>query len=199
MHRFVAAALGGMLGACVLSAASAASAETPLEVFPKQRRTTTVFYGWEILATGEAGGLLSAASILLPERPLSSVPATAGFLVGMPTFALGGPIVHWMHGDFPKGMVSFGGNAVSAVVAGFAGEAIRCGHSDAPDCGELGFFNGLAVAVMLAPLVDAAVLGWEKVPSEDVYGSSTPPRLTLTPTWRLGPRGLLELGLSGQF
>jgi hypothetical protein len=198
MQRFGAAVVGAMLGGCVLTAARAASGQTPVEVFPKQRRTTSVFYGWEILATGEAGGLLSAASILLPERPLSSAPATAGFLIGMPAFAMGGPVVHWIHGDFSKGLVSFGGNAVSAVAAGFTGEAIRCGHSDAPDCGQLGFFTGLAVAVMIAPLVDAAVLGWEDVPAEDVYGRSSP-RMTLAPTWRLGPRGSIEVGVTGRF
>ena len=198
MQRFLAAVVGGMLASCALTNAPAARAETPVEVFPKQRRTTKVFYGWEILATGEAGGLLSAASILLPERPLSSAPATAGFLIGMPAFALGGPVVHWIHGDFSKGLVSFGGNAVSSVVAGFTGEAIRCGHGDAPDCGQLGFFTGLAVAVMIAPLVDAAVLGWENVPAEDLYGRRSP-RMTVAPTWRLGPRGSLELGVSGRF
>jgi len=198
MQRFLAVVVGGMLGACALSAAPAARGETPVEIFPKQRRTTKVFYGWEILVTGEAGGLLSAASILLPDRPLGSAPATAGFMVGMPTFLLGGPIVHWTHGDFPKGLISFGGNAVSAAGAGFAGQAIRCGHSDENNCGELGFFTGLAIAGMIAPLVDAAVLGWENVPAEDVFGRSTP-RLTFAPTWSPGPRGSLELGVSGRF
>lgn len=198
MQRFLVAVVGGMLGACALTAAPSARGETPVEIFPKERRTTKVFYGWEILLTGEVGGLLSAASILLPERPLSSAPATVGFLVGMPTFALGGPIVHWKHNDFPKGLISFGGNAVSAVGAGFAGQAIRCGHSDENDCAVRGFFTGLAIAVMIAPLVDAAVLGWENVPAEDVFGRSAP-RLTFAPTWSLGPRGALELGLSGRF
>src|SRR5438270_10831372 len=92
MQRLVAAVVGAMLGACALTAAAPAGAQTATETFPKQRRTTKLFYGWEILATGEVGGLLSAASIVLPHRPLSSIPATAGFVLGMPTFALGGPI-----------------------------------------------------------------------------------------------------------
>src|SRR4051794_26029323 len=74
MRRFCAVIVGAMLGACVLTSAASASAQTPSETFPKRRRTTQLFYGWEILVTGEAGGLLSAASIVLPDRPLSSAP-----------------------------------------------------------------------------------------------------------------------------
>src|SRR6516225_6246012 len=79
------------------------SAEPPAELFPKARATTKSFYGWQILVSGEFA-------------------STLGFLTGAPTYALAGPIVHWNHGDFPKGLVSFGGNVAFAIVGGFIGQ-----------------------------------------------------------------------------
>jgi hypothetical protein len=174
----------------------------PDEIVAKQRATTRTFYGWQILATGEVGSVLAAASVLLPERPLGSFVSSLGFVAGMPVYALGGPVVHWTHGNFTKGLISFGGNAAFLLAGGLAGQSIRCNHENQADgCGERGFFTGLAVTILVAPVLDAAILGWEDVPLDDVARRDRPPRtgLALAPMWNIGPRGLVEIGVSGRF
>jgi hypothetical protein len=127
----------------------------------------------------------------------------------MPLYALGGPIVHWSHADFTKGLISFGGNATFLVSGGLIGQSVRCSKEpDSANCGERGFFSGLAVAILIAPLLDAAVLGWEEVPV-DMYtggggrrlGAQGPARIgwTVAPTWNVGPRGAFQIGVSGSF
>ena len=189
--------------------AATPSAEPPAELFPKARATTKSFYGWQILASGEVGSVVVAASVFLPERPLGSFASTLGFLVGTPTYALAGPIVHWNHGDFSKGLVSFGGNAAFALVGGFIGQARGCADNDpSGNCGERGFFKGLAVGALIAPLIDAAVLGWEEIPVDFIsagappgraQGRAVPRRFSLVPTLGVGPHGSLELGVGGLF
>src|SRR5204863_4114673 len=97
------------------------------------------------------------------------------FITGMPLFALGGPVVHWTHGDFSKGLVSFGGNVVLPFIGGFTGRAIRCNETNAPvDCVQRGFLTGVAISAMIVPVIDAFVLGWEDVPVEDARARDAP-------------------------
>jgi len=172
----------------------------PTELIPKVRPTTKSFYGWEILATGEVGGILAAAGVLLPDKPLGSVPATAAFITGMPLFALGGPAVHWTHGYFGKGLVSFGGNLVLPFIGGFTGQALRCNEANAPvDCGSRGFLTGIVVAAMITPVIDALVLGWEDVPVDDAHSPISPRLGTIAPWSTIDANGMFHLGLSGRF
>ena len=127
------------------------------EVVAKERPTTKSFYGWKILATGEVGAVLVSLSVLLPDKPLDSLASTGGFVIGMPAYMIGGPIVHWTHGDFGKGLISFGGNAAFALVGGVTGQSIRCSNDGDPDCGMKGFLTGVAVGALVAPIVDAIV------------------------------------------
>lgn len=190
-----------------------------LEITARERASTRTFYGWQILATGEAGGVVAALAMVLPESPLKTLPSTAGFLVGMPFYVLGGPATHWTHGDFQKGLVSLGGNFALPVVSGFIGQGIRCAPSDAPiDCGTSGFIGGFAIALATVPLVDALVLGWETTTDDDpVMRVDAQPtdaptararrdsrlarasRVTIVPAWSVGPKGDVSLGFSGRF
>jgi hypothetical protein len=182
----------------------------PSVLVPRERPTRRSFYGWEILAFGESGALLAAGSVLLPDKPLGSVPATIGFVVGMPVYALGGPVVHWQHGEFHKGLIAFGGNVAFPLIGGFVGRGVRCGESNAPiDCGSRGFLAGFAIGALIAPVVDAIALGWEDIPLEDVVTGGdiehrrrrpTPSTaFSISPTWSIGPRGSVELGVVGSF
>jgi len=186
---------------------SLAGADAPAELVSTRPATRRSFYGWQILASGGAGGLLAAGAIFLPNRPLGSLPATATFMVAMPVYAIGGPAVHWTHGDFWRGLVSFGGNVALPLLGGFVGQAIRCRPSNAPnDCGGLGFFAGFGIGLLTAPLVDAIALGWEDIPV-DYIGAlehrsagrhSIVSRFSIAPAWSFG-HGSIELGLSGRF
>jgi hypothetical protein len=212
MKRVWAGALGLVaFGFATLGSARAEGQQAPAQpevVVAKERATTKTFYGWQILATGEVGSAVAAASVLLPESPLGSFVSSVGFVAGMPVFALGGPIVHWTHGDFTKGMVSFGGNTVFALVGGLAGQTIRCKGNQVVEsnCGERGFFTGMSVAILIAPVLDAAILGWESIPVDDAANAprhfawrSARTGVELEPTWSLGPRGTFQLGVSGSF
>jgi hypothetical protein len=192
-------------------AARGASVEAQPEVLvPKQRASTRTFYGWQILATGEVGSLLVAGSVFLPDNPLGSFPASVAFIAGAPTYALGGPIVHWSHQDFTKGLISFGGNIAFGVVGGLIGQSVRCKKEpDSDNCGERGFFDGLAVGSLIAPVLDAAILGWEEEPIYDYAGGGSrrlsdatrkpQPAFSVAPSWNLGPRGSFTLSLVGRF
>jgi len=180
----------------------------PSVLIPKERPTRRAFYGWEILAFGESGAAVAAGSVLLPDKPLGSVVSTIGFVVGMPFYAFGGPIVHWQHGDFHKGLIAFGGNAAFPLFGGLVGRSVRCGEDNAPvDCGSRGFFTGFAIGVLIAPVVDAIALGWEDIPLEDAItagqGDQRHARRSMTfsiaPAWSIGPRGSFELGVVGAF
>jgi hypothetical protein len=212
-------AAGAAFATCATSAGAAdPPAQRPDEIVARERPTTRSFYGWQILATGEAGGALAAAATILPDSPLKTFPSTLGFLVGMPLYALGGPATHWTHGSFEKGLISLAGNFALPVVSGLIGQSVRCSPDDAAaDCGSRGFFTGFAIALVTVPIVDALVLGWEDLPDDDppsVLGTATSQgavasarrgrqrrvaAVTVAPAWNVGPRGELAFGVAGRF
>jgi hypothetical protein len=198
--------------------AADAVTDAPTEMVARERPATSSFYGWQILATGEAGGIVAAAATLLPDSPMNTLPSTMGFLIGMPFYVLGGPATHWTHGEFHKGLISLGGNFALPVLGGLVGQSVRCAPSDAAsDCGTRGFFTGFAIALVTVPLVDAFVLGWESIldddpaPSTDGRAAHDATRsrrraretraadFRMTPAWSLGPKGELAFGLTGRF
>jgi hypothetical protein len=189
------------------------------EITARERSATRFFYGWKILATGEAGGVLAAAATVIPDSPLKTPASTVGFLIGMPFYALGGPATHWSHGDFAKGLVSLGANFAGPLLGGFIGNGVACAPSDRPaNCGTQGFFTGFAIALVTVPVVDAFVLGWESIPDDDPVlrvdarmaedaaarsrrrlREARAASLTMIPAWSLGPRGELAFGVTGRF
>jgi hypothetical protein len=181
---------------------AAATPATPpaQEVTPRILASEKVFYGWQILAVGETGGLLAAASVELPSSRFGSQLATFAFLVGMPAYALGGPVTHWSHGSFQKGLVSFGVNATSVAVGGLIGSGVRCRPSDASgDCGTRGFFDGLALAVVTVPILDALILGWEELPlGYEITASRRASPSVGLPVVSVGPRSA-TVCFSGHF
>jgi hypothetical protein len=192
------------------------------EIVARERPSTRSFYGWQILATGEAGGVLAAMSTILPDSPMKSIPSAVGFLVGMPFYALGGPATHWTHGNFQKGLISFGANVVGVLAGGLIGQGVACGQSDSQTCGADGFFAGFSIALVTVPLGDALILGWEDIPDDDPLPTTVTPgrkgsaerpfsdaqtlgrqpapaQFSMIPGWSLGPRGELAFGVSGRF
>lgn len=157
-------------------------------------RTERVFYGWQILASGEVGGLLAGASMALPDPPIGGALPTAGFVLGLPLYILGGPIVHWTHDGFSKGLVSFGANIAVPFVAGLATMGAY------PDRHTVGFAKGAAVGMLVVPIVDALVLGWEDVPVDVVTGRAVrSTRVSLLPAIEIRPGGAVALGIHGLF
>ena len=193
------------------------------EIVAYERPSTRSFYGWQILATGEAGGILAAASLALPESPMKSAPSAVGALAGMPFYALGGPATHWTHGAFEKGIISLGANVVTPIVTGFIGQAVgSCGQDSPQNCDTQHFLDGFAIALITIPIADAFILGWEDVPVDDFSPPTvspgtkasasravartgpmerrpTAPPFAVIPAWSLGPRGEVAFSLTGRF
>lgn len=147
-----------------LGPAATDPAPIPRQIEAKSPATRREFYGWPILAIGGAGGLLAAASIALPDLPFNSIPSVAAFVIGAPTYGLAGPIVHWSHGYFEKGLISFMGNIGLPVLVGAVGASISCGHDSARGCSGDGWARGAAIGMLVAPVLDALILGWEDAP-----------------------------------
>jgi hypothetical protein len=197
------------LSSASAGAAGANGAPPPAEIQAQERKTSRSFYGWEILATGEIGGLLMVASVVLPETPVGTPLATAGFIIGAPAFVLSGPVVHWSHNQFDKGLLSLAGNIALPLLGGIVSRSAGCDRDAETACRERAFLMGLGLAAAVTPVIDALVLGWEDVPWDDTQTSTaslrsrprvmTPPRFSMAPSFGLGPRGELTLGLGGRF
>ena len=146
------------------------------EIVARERPSTRSFYGWQILATGEAGGVVAAAALILPDSPLKQAPSIVGFLVGMPFYALGGPATHWTHGNFEKGLISFGANVRRRARGRFDRRGrLAAGRAMPRTAVPNGFFKGFSVALVTVPIADALILGWEDIPEDDPLPSPVVP------------------------
>lgn len=152
------------------------------------------WYGWQTWLVFGGSSLLMAASAT------RAVAVTTPLSLG--GFTLGGPIVHWAHGNVSKGFMSLGLN-----IGGLAlGYALGAGMACAVRCEErlftvpgLGPVIGSGVGLLTASIIDATVLA---------YGPPEPPResaragqrrsLALLPTLDIG-KGRASLGLAGTF
>ena len=206
-----AAALAG--GIALLGVmASVASAQTSRSEPPPDPGTSTFppqlslqsqryWYGWEVALVGETGGgLLSVALAthnvpsLLPWRSLLFFP------VGIPTYVLGGPLVHWSNDNFDKGLISLGMNVTTPVVVGLIGGAVACSRSNAdPSCRTNGFYDSVAVAVLIVPLIDAAFLAWGETVTERTITTSAVPWREVRPFFQFRESGQTLVGVAGRF
>lgn len=129
-------------------------------------QTRTVWYGWQTLLT-DAAAISSA--FIRPE-------------IGIGTYALGGPIVHWAHGNTGRGFVSLGVRVVPAGLATLAlySNCRQPANNEKPDegisCAEGPITMGLIV-IATAIVIDAAVLAREEVPVEQTAISLGPVRM----------------------
>jgi hypothetical protein len=168
-----------------------ASTEETEVVRPAAERS---FYGWQILLVGGLGGALTAASMALPDRPIGGLPATAGFTVGLPIYVFGGPVIHWTHGHFTEGLLSFGANIAIPFAAGLATMGTL------PERHTVGFVRGAAVGALVVPVLDALILGWEDVPAEVMTpGVGGSIKVALSPAIEVHPQGRVVLGLRAVF
>lgn len=159
--RTVALAGGMALLAAIASAARASdtSAQTSRSDPPPDPAVSTsppqlsvqsqrYWYGWEVALVGETGGaLLSAGLLTINVNSTQPWRTFLFFPVGLPTYLLGGPLVHWSNGNFDRGLISLGLNATIPITAGFIGEAVVCARSGAStSCHSNGFTEFAAVS-----------------------------------------------------
>ena len=145
----------------------------------------THWYGWQTLATDGAAVTLFIAG--------ASADSGAVAVLGVGTYVLGGPVVHWTHDGGWRGWASLGIRVGGPVLVGLGGFALGsgCEGEDAEVCPAVGAALFGSLGLVSAIIVDAAVLGYEEVkPSDD--------EISWTPTVDVG-RSQARLGVAGTF
>jgi hypothetical protein len=171
------------------------------EATGKRERT---WYGWQILiADGTAFALVVGGA-----GSNNGSQTNQGVVdVGVGTYLLGGPIVHFAHGSVGKGFGSLGlrvglpvGGALGGLILGAIGSSGNSnGISPALEVAGVGFVLG----IIAAPILDVTLLAYEYPSARDKAARSAPPRLQLAPvaavprdaSGRMAP----TLGLVGAF
>jgi hypothetical protein len=162
------------------------------------------WYGWQTLTVMGGSTLISVISAAFAAKDGGG---NAHLEITIPLaisgFMLGGPIVHWAHGNIGKGFISFGMNVGGPLLVGATAAAATCATGACR-----GMFGGLAailpgfigggIGLLAANIVDVTVLS---------YDERRPPRATpvvgwrpisLVPTLELG-KERMALGLKGIF
>jgi hypothetical protein len=139
------------------------------------RKPRTRWYGWQTLITDGA-----SLAMLMGGASSNDSAGTWVALSGL-TYALGGPTVHWAHGNVGKGAASLGlrlGLPVGLGLLGYAcGSAMSGGKGyGGAVFGALGFVVGFPAAMA----IDSAALAREDVEPDEPDGEAkaqvTPPR-----------------------
>ncbi len=177
------------------------------EIVAKPFATRRAYYGWQIVAIGGTGGLLAGASLVLPKLPFDTLPSVAAFVIGAPTYGLAGPVVHWSRGYLEKGLISFVANIGIPVLAGGVWATLHCGREHVQGCSGDGWARGAALGMVLAPVLDGLILGWEDAPVDYIgHDDRGLPRggpwaigPSFLPHVVLGPGPVVGLGVTGLY
>ena len=123
-------------------------------------RSVSHWYGWQTLATDGASVVVALLGVAVSdgsERLGQGMGYTA--LLG---YALGGPVVHAVHGNPGRAIGSLALRGGLPLAAGYAGSALEDCPDDADFCGLGGALLGGTLGVLGAILIDAAALGREE-------------------------------------
>ncbi|MEP7126990.1 MAG: hypothetical protein ABJE95_39020 [Byssovorax sp.] len=161
------------------------------------------WYGWQTLLVlggsttvglvgGFAGGGSGSGGVLI-----------GGLSIGGAGLLLGGPIVHWAHGNTSKGLAALGLNFGVPVVGGGLGVATAC---IAGGCGSgsegvgilLGLMIGGSAGLLTSMILDVSVLAYEPVDSNPSVTARRAPTWTLVPDLKI-TRDKTTFGFAGVF
>jgi hypothetical protein len=138
-----------------------AAAPAPAAVQPASSPVHRVsrWYGSQTLATDGISLVLSFAAIAANDSQASSALGIAS----LGTFVLGGPLVHFAHGQVGKGFGSLALRTALPLAAGFAGGQLASADCGAEFCGIGGVLLGGLTGVVAAVAIDSAGLAYEPV------------------------------------
>lgn len=147
----------------------AAAASPPETTTPIESR----WYGWQVLVTGGVAGSVLATNLLLWTHDSdAAIPGTGLWLAA---YILGGPIVHVAHDRPLHALASLAFNVgipFGAIVLTLMGSMMQADcdsgfpHDEGPDCSLRSAMPYiLATSLVLAPTLDALLLGREHVPT----------------------------------
>jgi hypothetical protein len=160
------------------------------------------WYGWQVAAAGGTGAVILSIGMFTHDAAGTMQKADNLFFfpVGLATYLLGGPIIHWSNDNLGRGALSFGLNVAVPLTVGFTGGAVACSREAAgSQCRANGFFDWGAVAVLLVPLVDAALLGWREDELERTITTSGAAWTGVRPWLGLGAGKPAMIGVAGGF
>jgi len=160
------------------SAPGSSDAPPPAPSVPKPARRSR-WYGWQNLAADGASLSLVVSGLAVGDKGGSYL---AG--AGAAGWALGGPLIHFGHKNPGRAMASFGLHVVLPVGLGAGTVALVC-RGGGDFCGLLAF-PGALVGVVIAVVVDGAVLARDEVPVEQADRVG---RVRITPTFGPVPHG----------
>lgn len=149
------------------------------------------WYGWQtLIVTGVSHSLIATT-------PFTGYYSGIGVGGGL---LLGGPIVHFAHGNVAKGFLSLGINAAGGLAGGGIGFAAGIPWAGREGEGMVyGALIGSLVGFTAANIIDATLLAYDRGGSAG-YGMTSKPRstLSLVPTADIRP-GRASLGVMGTF
>jgi hypothetical protein len=168
----------------------------PPPPLPREREErphpTRTWYGSYTLAV-VGSSLLVGLGTSFAGAPQVGIPLTLGGLV------LGGPIVHWAHGEGNRGFLALGVNVGGILVGGLSGWGILCAASrcDRGFDGLVAFLAGGSIGgaagLIAAVIVDVAALSYQENPR-----SSSRARYTILPDLQVA-NDRTTVGLVGTF
>lgn len=158
-------------------------------------RQREVWYGWQtLLVDGAALGFTIGVAAVGSETTWAGPVALVG---GTTLYALGGPTVHFAHGNIGKGFLSFGlrvGLPALGMLSGILLEQPSC--SGSWGCGLIGGVVGLGIGGITAIVIDASVVAYDEVPSRPhTRSSAAPGTLMVRPSVSQDHAGLSLHGL----
>jgi hypothetical protein len=153
------------------------------------------WYGWQTLTTFGGSAALTLVAAAVNSMKVDEAPEW--ILVGaFGGYALGGPIVHWAHGNVGKGFASLGINAAGILSGLVAGVYAVGGHS-----GDifLGTSLGGSLGALVATILDTTLLTYgPRKPAREDASARQRREVTLLPTLDIR-KDRASLGFVGAF
>jgi hypothetical protein len=156
-----------------------------LTLAPPRKRT---WYGWQTLlvygSSAVAGALVGSVGIATQSSGLAAL----GIGAGSGGLALGGPIVHWYHGNIAKGFGALGLNFGMPLVGLGLGVGTTCvvggcgGHDELGNM-LVGAIIGASAGLLGSFILDATVLAYSYEP----VAPGPPTTARRAPSWTIVP------------
>ena len=167
----VAAGLGCVLASSHACAESQEAAPPTREVAQAPPARINRFYGWQIVIVDVSSLLVTVAGGAAASDGVAAL--------GVTGYVLGGPIVHFAHGNVGRGFGSLGLRVGAPILgAGIGAASANCHGGDF--CGMREAVVGGLVGAAVAVVLDAAVLARDEVNGKPITGANWYPELQLS-------------------
>lgn len=157
-------------------------ASASMAIRPERQRE---YYGWQVIAADVASLLVGLA---MPD-------GGHGAIIGVTGYALGGPVIHALHGNNGTAVASLGLRLGLPLAGGLMGGVVYDYEHEEEDFDVLEYLAvGVVLGTATAALVDWAVLGW----TDEHAPRPAEPKYVLVPQVAVGENGM-SLGVLGRF